>query len=336
MKASVVLPVYNKAPFLRECLDSIRAQDFREFELIAVDDCSTDESLAILQGIDDMRLKIIRSERNLGPAGAMQLGVDTSIGEYIIRVDADDVCLAGRFHKQVRFMDTRTEVGLSGGAISLLHRPDAIRSRPLVHEACKVELLFGVAVHQPTSIFRRHVLLQSGIRFATDMPRWGEDWLVQLRLSEATRLANLAEPLTLYRIGPQNSKAGRDRKADLTFLLRHSFAHFGVPLPDEELPQAFAVLKEFDRPLSHEDVAAFKRWLGRLREEAARTGRFDERALNARLDQAWDELCYHMPRFGRGMMLAYLLKDHRPSLAKARYAISSLIRGNRYANDDPE
>lgn len=336
MKASVVLPVFNKAPYLRECIDSIRSQGFREFELIAVDDCSTDDSMAILQGIDDARVRILRAERNLGPAGAMQLGVDAAIGEYIIRVDADDICLPGRFERQVAFMDDNAEVGLSGGSIRLLHRPESVRSRPLIHDACKVELLFGVAVFQTTSIYRRYALSRSGIRFEADLPRWGEDWLVQLRVADAMRLANLPQPLTLYRIGPQNSKSGRDRMTDLTFLLRRSFEHFGIPLPDEELQHAFTVIKEFQRPLTRGDLNAFKRWLYRLEEQALRTGRFSNKAVEARIKQAWDELCYHMPRFGRGMMLAYLLRDHRPSLAKARYAVSSLIRGNRYMNDDPK
>lgn len=336
MKASVVLPVFNKAPFLRECLYSVLGQGFNEFEVIAVDDCSTDDSVAILQGIDDQRLRVIRTERNLGPSGAMQLGIDAAQGEYIIRVDADDVCLPGRFEKQLRFMDAHGDVGLSGGSISLLHRPEAVRSRPLVHEACKVELLFGVAVFQTTSIFRRQALLRSGIRFGVELPRWGEDWLVQLQLAEATRLANLPEPLTLYRIGAQNSKTGRDREADLTYLLRCAFKHFGLPLSEADLPLAFTAIKEFNKQLTRDDLVDFKRWLRRLREQAMQTGRFDEGALQARLHQAWDEVCFHMPRFGRSLILAYLLMDHRPSLTKARYSISSFIKGTRYVNDDPK
>ena len=72
MKASVVLPVYNKAPWLQECLDSVFTQTFTDFEVIAVDDASTDGSLGILEHVNDPRLRIIRLEKNIGPGGAAQ------------------------------------------------------------------------------------------------------------------------------------------------------------------------------------------------------------------------------------------------------------------------
>ena len=90
MKASVVIPVYNKAPFLKECLESVFAQSFQAFEVIAVDDASTDGSLDVLRSCTDPRLRIIELERNVGPGGAAQRAMDAAQGEYILRVDADD------------------------------------------------------------------------------------------------------------------------------------------------------------------------------------------------------------------------------------------------------
>lgn len=336
MKASVVLPVFNKAPFLIECLESILVQGLNDFELIAVDDKSTDDSLAILEGIDDRRLRILRSERNMGPAGAMQLGVDAAGGEYVIRVDADDVCLPGRFEKQVAFMERNPSIGFSGGALSLLHRPETLRSKPLGHEACRVELLFGVAVHQPTAIFRSAVLRGAGRPFAADLPRWGEDWLVQLDLSEVTRIGNLPEPLTRYRIGPHNSGKGRDRSADLTQLTRRAFAHFGLSIRDADLAYAFLAQKHFEEELVPDAVRGFKHWLMRTREEVIATKRLSTVDVNRRFDQAWDDLCYFTPSHGHKAVMAYLFADKRPSWMKARYLLSSVIRGNYYVNDDPE
>jgi hypothetical protein len=335
MTASVILPVYNKADYLAECLASIRAQDMADFEIIAVDDCSTDRSLAILESVDDARLRIVRCDRNRGPAGAMQRGIDEAGGEFLIRVDADDVCLPGRFSAQVAYMRAHTAVGLSGGSISLLHRPSAIRAKPLTHEACRAELLFGVAVHQPTAIFRSEALKRSGVRFHDDLPRWGEDWMVQLAISEKTRLGNLPQPLVRYRMGPHNSGKGRDRSADLRELTRQAFAHFGIHFSEADTPDIFIAQKHFVGPLTPASIKQHKAWLGRILADALATGRFDSAALKDRMGRAWDELCFHMPSYGHAAIMAYIACDRRPSIAKARYLLSSMVTGKRYVNDDP-
>lgn len=332
MTASVVLPVYNKSAYLIDCLESIRSQDLHDFEIIAVDDRSTDDSLRILQGLDDSRLRVIQCERNVGPAGAMQRGVDAARGEFIIRVDADDICLPGRFSRQVDFMRSNPGIGVSGGALRLLHAPSSIWRKPSQHEACRVELLFGVAVFQPSIIIRRDELVRSGVRYADEMPRWGEDWMVQLQWSDRMRLANIDEPLIGYRIGEQNSGVGRDRSADLAALTKQAFAHFGLPLADEDVPLAYVIQKHFPKALRAEDVDRFRDWLEDLRVRAMETKRFDPEALGSRLDKAWNDLCFQAPNHGLAVVLRYLRRDHQRSWAKSRYLLSSMLTGKRYVN----
>jgi len=335
MTASVILPVFNKADYLVECMASIRAQDMADFEIVAIDDRSTDDSLAILEAMDDPRLRIIRCERNLGPSGAMQRGIDAAKGEFLIRVDADDVCMPGRFKAQIEFMRANPNVGLSGGAISLLHRPSAVRTKPLDHDACRAELLFSVAVHQPTAIFRRDLLLRSGVRFSDDLPRWGEDWMVQLELSEHMKLANLPQPLVRYRLGPHNSGKGRDRSADLRSLTLRAFEHFGIPCSEADVPDIYIAHRLFVRPMVPAAIKQHKAWLARIEADALATDRFEAAALMSRLRRAWDELCFQLPGHGLATIASYVLRDNRPSFAKARYLLSSLITGKRYVNEDP-
>ncbi|MBK6540817.1 MAG: glycosyltransferase family 2 protein [Flavobacteriales bacterium] len=102
---SVLIPVYNKAPFLRDCLDSVYGQTFQDFEIVAVDDASTDNSLALLKAEHDPRLRIIALPRNLGPAGAANAGIEACRGEYIVRLDADDLAVPERLAQQVAYMD---------------------------------------------------------------------------------------------------------------------------------------------------------------------------------------------------------------------------------------
>ncbi|MBK8338988.1 MAG: glycosyltransferase family 2 protein [Flavobacteriales bacterium] len=165
MKVSVLIPVYNKAPFLRECLDSVYGQTFQEFEIVAVDDASTDNSLALLKAEQDPRLRIIELTANEGPAGAANAGIDACKGEYIVRLDADDVAVPERLAHQVAYMDAHPEVGASGGWLQLFGARDRTWKFPLTDDACKAQLLFSVPVSQGASIMRRSVLEAHGLRY---------------------------------------------------------------------------------------------------------------------------------------------------------------------------
>ena len=114
LRVSIVMPAYNAAPFLRQAVDSILSQTFTDFEFIVVDDGSTDSTLAILDGYSDPRIRVIKSEHNLGLPGALNLGLSAARGEYIARMDADDVSLPERLMKQVSWLDENPETSVLG------------------------------------------------------------------------------------------------------------------------------------------------------------------------------------------------------------------------------
>lgn len=115
MKVSFVVPVYNVAPYLREALDSILAQTFRDFELILINDGSTDGSGAIIDEYRQRDARIVAVHKaNEGVARTLNLGLGMARGEYIRRFDSDDTCLPDALEKQVRFLDEHPEVVLVG------------------------------------------------------------------------------------------------------------------------------------------------------------------------------------------------------------------------------
>ena len=102
---SVVLPTYNTSvSFLREAVDSILAQTFQDFELIVIDDGSTNEAPAYLDSLTDPRIRLIRNERNLGITKSLNRGFRASRGKYIARMDGDDVSVPDRLEKQFLFI----------------------------------------------------------------------------------------------------------------------------------------------------------------------------------------------------------------------------------------
>lgn len=109
---SVILPVYNAEKYIAQSIQSILNQTFEDFELIVVDDGSTDQSLSIIQTFHDPRLLVLRHDRNLGYPFAMNTGLSHARGKYIARMDADDVCHPMRLERQVQVHEENPEVAL--------------------------------------------------------------------------------------------------------------------------------------------------------------------------------------------------------------------------------
>lgn len=326
MKASVVIPVYNKAPFLKECLESVFAQSFQDHEVIAVDDASTDDSLELLRSVTDPRLRIITLEQNVGPGGAAQRGMDAAKGEYILRVDADDIMLPGRFQGQVDLLDREPAIGACSGHLQLMSDPSVLHRVELEDAACKARMLFGVPLNQPATAYRRQVLVENNVRFQDHWPRYGEDWMHQVELARYTQFKNVDEPLILYRTGKNNIAFGRDRAHDLMFLYRYVFDKLGMPATTEELVLQLYTVKCFPHALRATDVLRFRSWLDELAVRDRQLGLFDGPALRIQLDRSWEELFYHLPAFGWSPVLAYVRAGGNWSMAKVYYLLASLLK----------
>ena len=313
MKVSVVMPVYNKAAFLKEAVESILSGTFSDLELIAVDDKSTDESLSILHAMTDPRLRIIELSVNQGPAGAANAGLDAARGEYIVRMDADDVAVPDRLALQVAFMDRHPEVGASGGQLQLFGGEVGSWNFPLSPEACSAQLLFGVPISQGASILRRTVVERHGLRYDPTWPRVGEDWLFWVRMAQYTQFANISDVLIHYRRGIQNIAHGRDRSSDYTVLQSEVFHMLGIPFTEEELDLHLMGLRIFKMTPSPRRVRALRRWYDRLLEVNAAKGFAPRQAFVERVHQQWAGLFHYLPRYGALVALEHLrLSAHFP------------------------
>jgi Glycosyl transferase family 2 len=200
-RISVILPVYNGELFLREAVDSILEQSFADFELIAIDDGSLDSSGAILDRIAkaDDRVTALH-QANAGVVATLNRGLALARGEFIARMDADDVAHPQRFTRQVAFLDAHPDVAALGCAVTLID-DGGKRIRdidyPGAPEAVSTFLETGSALAHPSVMMRRDAVRSvGGYRAAY---RHAEDYDLWLRMAERYRLANLAERLLLYR-----------------------------------------------------------------------------------------------------------------------------------------
>jgi glycosyltransferase involved in cell wall biosynthesis len=196
---TVLMPVHNGGPYLEEAMASIFRQTHSDFELLVVDDGSDDATPSILRACTDSRLSIIRNERNLGLIASLNEGLETARGEFVARMDADDVALPARLERQVDLLRRSPQTGLCGTWFRMIGgtrstivkpptRPDDMAAR-LFHES---------PLGHPTVMFRRALFEQHGLHYSADYPD-AEDFELWTRVAQVTELANLPEVLLLYR-----------------------------------------------------------------------------------------------------------------------------------------
>ena len=326
MKLSVVVPVFNKAPYIEECFASIFSQSFADYELIVVDDKSTDNSLEVLGKLKDDRLRVVPLERNLGPAGAAQRAMDMAQGEYILRVDADDINLPERFARQVAFMDANLNVGASGGHLELFGSETGLWKFPLGAADCRAELLFGNPVVQGASILRTQLLRDKHIRFEDHWPRIGEDWIFWSRMAAHCEFGNVDHALIMYRRGEQNSMFGQDHSVYRAVIVREVFAMLDIPLSEEQCKLHLVGLRSFQEPPTRATLIAFQNWLQELRAMNEQRGLFDKAAFERRLQRAWDQLFFALPRYGVAPALAHYrlsaVRDSDRLVYLAKYTVN--------------
>lgn len=321
MRVSVVMPVYNKGPFLREAIDSILGQSYTALELICVDDKSTDNSLDILRSISDPRLRIVEQTVNGGPGIAANAGLDAARGEYVVRMDADDISVRDRIAHQVEFMDRQPELIASGGQLSLFGTEREKWTYPLNSAACAAQLLFGVPVAQPASILRRSVLHTHGLRYDPAWPRIGEDWLFWLRLAPFGPMANLPQVLVHYRRGPQNIGHGTDKVVNFRPLQAAALDAFHIPYTAEDLEVMLSGLMLFSAPPTAGSIRALRSWYGKLLAMNAQRVFAPEPAFSQRVDEQWNKLFHYLPQYGWGPALAHLFASSSFSLPNFIFAL---------------
>ena len=204
MKVSIIMPVFNAAGTLRKSLESIKAQTFRDFELVVVDDCSSDDSDSVLEEFaenSDVNCRIVRQEKNAGVAAARNRGLDTAEGEYVAWVDADDVIAPDALEKAVEAAENG-DADIVGWDWTLgfekngRYMRQADYSTPL--EALKA--LMGGTMRWNLWLFltRRSLLADNGIRFI-DGANMGEDMMLMLKaFTCAGKVAQIHEALYGY------------------------------------------------------------------------------------------------------------------------------------------
>jgi glycosyltransferase involved in cell wall biosynthesis len=202
-KITVLLPVFNAEAFLRESVESILGQTFTDFELLAINDGSTDRSRDILTSFSDSRFKIVDNDGNRGLIYTLNRGIELARGELVARMDADDISLKNRFEKQVNFLNNHPKIALLGSWAEFVDqagRNILLREVPVGNKIIQGKLLEVCCFVHPSVMFRTSVV--RGLCGYRQDALHAEDYDLWLRISENHEVDNLPEPLIRYRIHP--------------------------------------------------------------------------------------------------------------------------------------
>jgi glycosyltransferase involved in cell wall biosynthesis len=202
-RISVILACYNTERYIASAVRSILAQTFRDFELILIDDGSTDGSSGICKQLaaQDSRIKLV-ARPNKGLTKSLNEGVSLATAPLIARMDADDLSMPTRFEKQVGYLDALPECVCVGSRVTLIDpygSPISVTDHKLTHEEIDADLMKGIgwSIVHPAAMMRTDAVRKVGgyreqFKTSQDLDLW-------LRLAEIGKLANLEEPLVQYR-----------------------------------------------------------------------------------------------------------------------------------------
>ncbi len=222
-KISVVMSVYKEPiEWLRQSIDSILQQTFTNFEFIIVcDNPFYDECIDVLKDYSekDSRIKIIVNEENIGLTKSLNKGLNIARGEYIARMDADDISMPLRFEKQVKFMDEHQDIVASGTA-SYIMRGESLKIRhaTISSKALWSMIAFESPICHPSAIFRR-IIDGESVRYDEGF-RYSQDYALWLSFIEKHKISNIDEPLIKYRVSEAQISTS-SHSAQQTFAIKN-------------------------------------------------------------------------------------------------------------------
>ena len=197
-KITVLMPVYNCELYIREAIDSILNQTLTDFEFLIIDDASTDKTVEVIKTYNEGRIKLVVKPSNTGYTNSLNYGLQVAKGEYIARMDGDDISFSERFAKQVAFLDANPDVVLCGSWFSIIDS-GTVKKLPENNEAIKLALLRGNCIAHPSVMMRKQILNELSVVYDVSKEP-AEDYDLWVRLLSLGKLHNLQEALLNYRM----------------------------------------------------------------------------------------------------------------------------------------
>lgn len=197
-KITVLMPVYNCEQYVGDAVQSILNQTYTDFEFLIIDDASTDTTVSVIKQFNDNRIKLIEKPKNTGYTNSLNYGISIAKGDYIARMDGDDMSLPTRFNEQYNFMEANKDIAVCGTYYSIIGTNDIVE-KPIEDAEIKIRLLYKNALGHPTTFLRTSVLINNDLKYDPNIES-AEDYGLWVAILAYGKLHNLPKVLLDYRV----------------------------------------------------------------------------------------------------------------------------------------
>ena len=338
-RVSCILSVWNGENYLAEAIRSVLGQTFGDFELIIVDDGSSDGTGSILDRFqrEDRRVRLFR-QPHAGLVAALNHGMHFGTGEYIARMDADDICAPERFEVQVHYLDRHQDVGVCGTWIETFDsgRSEVIRY-PCDDGTIRSRLVFESALAHPSVMLRRAVIERHGLNYDAKALH-AEDYDFWVRAAPFTRFANIPAALVRYRVHLQQVGRRHEEKQEISARAIQVAQLNGLGIqPTEQEANLHQRLSRWRFDPAPDALRATRVWLTKLMRANSVAQRYPHREFLTVLGERWSSVCA-VAACGGISTLAEFWRE--PRLARSglnwmqhlKFAVKCLIRKDPQAS----
>ena len=313
-RLTVLMPTYNVAPWVEESIRSVLNQTYHDFELLVVDDGSTDDTLDRIRSIQDSRIRIAAFPDNVGLADNLNRGLDIIHTELVARMDGDDIAEPDWLETGVKILDSHPEVGICSFGFQFFGTQNTLVRFPEQHEDSKAQMLFGCTVIVP--VFRKSVFSNNNLRYRTDtFP--AEDYSLWAEAYRVTQVYNVQRTLFHYRTHPsQISTARREAQIVKSNEVRMKMLEWMSPDFNDEEKRYFLNIFVPCKIEQKHDIAALQRFANLLVSRNTQ-GHYSNDALRNKFDS---HIAYGVLEFAER---TYFAQRYTP-MALVRLVLSGL------------
>jgi len=292
------MPMYNSEAYLEEAVESILNQSFADFEFIIIDDGSKDDSFRIIQRYKDSRIRLFHHKINKGIVSCLNLGIKYSQGEFIARMDSDDICELNRFEEQLNFMQNNPNISLCGTRTKIMYQNGeifSIRNSKIGDQQIKIALFLGeTSISHPTAMIRRDFLLSNHLYYNPNY-LYAEDYDLWCRISMLTNLENINESLVRYRLHKKSVSTLFREKQRLSAraILSVYMYHIGVPYTPEELALHYQFALPMNEPKTQRLLDNVLLWKNNLIRMNNKYGWFNKDVFSIELEKRYKKILNH-------------------------------------------
>lgn len=287
---SVVLPVYNVEAYIGECVDSILNQSFQDFEIIVIDDCSTDNTIKLIESYNDPRIVIKKKETNKGLIDSLNLSLVIAKGKYIARMDGDDISKPERFQKQLDILENNNNIDVCGCWLKQFGMENRIIKYKEYHDEILANMLWSCSMGMCSVMFKRKAF--EGFKF-DETKKHVEDYDFWSRVAWSSTFYNIQEVLYLYRVhNTQISTIYKQtqEKGDIAIkLFLFKKLDYNSDMFTDDLIIKFLLLDQF---ISVEEFKSFLKWLKALKALNFKKHIYSQKELERILDKIKSALLF--------------------------------------------